>query len=169
MAYESLSGGIKATFLRDPVPGDFNGDGIVDGEDFTQLGTCFTGAGAGSVAPGCEPGDFDRDGDIDCEDGSAFESGWTGPGEPPHLGLYGDVNHTGAVDVEDVLYIIGAYIDNEPCTSYPGSNLAPCGEPCEVGVVDVDDIFAVLDAFSGSYSCDNLCSVPETTIAAGAP
>ena len=61
------------------VPGDCNGDGNVDLDDFVAFQICFTGTG-GPVAPGCECVDFDGDDDVDLQDFLAFQTAYTGPG-----------------------------------------------------------------------------------------
>ncbi len=71
--------------LGEPVPGDFDGDGDVDTDDFNQLASCFTGPGGGPIDPGCEAGDLDGDGDVDCDDWDLFVQAWTEPGSPPPL------------------------------------------------------------------------------------
>ena len=67
------------------VPGDFDGDLDVDGDDYAQFASCFTGPGGGPLPPGCLPGDFDADDDIDCDDWAEFVLAWTEPGDPPEL------------------------------------------------------------------------------------
>jgi len=62
------------------VPGDFNGDGDVDLDDFAELSPCLT---APCTQPPCVPhlydsaacgrGDFDNDGDIDLTDFAVFQ------------------------------------------------------------------------------------------------
>jgi hypothetical protein len=50
------------------IPGDFNGDGDVDGGDFAAMWGCMTGADNGPPDPGCEDKDLDIDLDIDQKD-----------------------------------------------------------------------------------------------------
>lgn len=59
-------------------PGDCNGDGNVDLDDYTQLVDCFTGPDTGSVPPECECVDFDSDDHVDLTDFAAFQSAYTG-------------------------------------------------------------------------------------------
>lgn len=66
------------------LPGDFDGDGDVDQDDFDAFEQCFTGAG-GQAGAGCELGDFDGDDDIDCDDWALFVLAWTEAGTPPSL------------------------------------------------------------------------------------
>ena len=65
------------------LPGDMDGDGDVDNDDYALFVPCYTGPDGGPVGPGCEPGDFDGDDDIDCFDWDAFVLAWTEPGDPP--------------------------------------------------------------------------------------
>jgi hypothetical protein len=58
--------------------GDFDGDGDVDLADYGGFQRCFTGPGAGSIAPGCERVDFDSDVDVDLDDYAEFEVRFTG-------------------------------------------------------------------------------------------
>ncbi len=55
------------------APGDFNGDGVVALDDYTQFGDCFTNPGEPIMA-GCELADTDNDGDVDIEDFSGFQN-----------------------------------------------------------------------------------------------
>ncbi|MBU0719377.1 MAG: DUF362 domain-containing protein, partial [Planctomycetes bacterium] len=71
--------------------GDFDGDSDVDGDDYLDFATCFTGAG-GILAPGCEAGDFDSDSDVDCDDWSHFELVWTDSDNPPPLAECDDIS-----------------------------------------------------------------------------
>ncbi len=65
--------------------GDLDQDDDVDNDDATLFDGCFTGVGAGPLAPTCEPADFDSDGDVDCDDWTAFATAWTEPSDPPGL------------------------------------------------------------------------------------
>ena len=72
-----LTGGFWAAAL--PLPGDCDGDGDVDLQDFLAFQTCYTGPG-GTIEPGCGCADFDDDGDVDLTDFLAFQTAYTGPG-----------------------------------------------------------------------------------------
>jgi GH15 family glucan-1,4-alpha-glucosidase len=53
------------------VPGDADGDGDVETDDFVAFPPCMTGPG-GTAAPECVLYDFDVDGDVDLEDYAEF-------------------------------------------------------------------------------------------------
>jgi len=55
------------------TPGDYNGDGNVNLDDYAYWDDCMTGPGAESVTSECEVFDFDEDVDVDLEDFAAFE------------------------------------------------------------------------------------------------
>ncbi|HPD29332.1 MAG TPA: hypothetical protein PLL20_05015 [Phycisphaerae bacterium] len=59
---------------------DVDGDGDIDQADFSSFQACYTGAGAGVVAAGCERFDREADMDVDAADFEAFERCATGPG-----------------------------------------------------------------------------------------
>jgi|GEM_PF-2183129 len=61
--------------------------------DRAEFESCFTGIGAGPVAPGCERLDMEGDEDIDCDDWLPFAQAWTAA--DPSAGLEACV----AVDV----------------------------------------------------------------------
>ena len=54
------------------VPGDSDGDGDRDINDYNVFDACFTGPGVTPALAGCVTFDFDRDNDIDCSDWFAF-------------------------------------------------------------------------------------------------
>ena len=60
------------------LPGDFDGDGDVDLDDFAEFVPCMTGPGNGSVAPGCEVFDFEPDDDVDLTDFAGFATIFVG-------------------------------------------------------------------------------------------
>jgi hypothetical protein len=63
-----------------PSPGDFDGDGDVDLDDFAVFGQCFGGAD-NPPAAGCPSGvdaDLDGDGDVDLNDFAIFGQNFTG-------------------------------------------------------------------------------------------
>ncbi len=71
------------------VPGDFDGDGDVDQEDFGFIQACLTGTAAGPPAPGCEDANLDGDNDVDQADMGIFQgcvSGANVPGDPDCAG-----------------------------------------------------------------------------------
>jgi len=54
--------------------GDFDAGTTVDLVDVASFLTCFTGAGSGPVAPGCECADYDADDDADLSDFAVFQA-----------------------------------------------------------------------------------------------
>ncbi|MCK4340623.1 MAG: S8 family serine peptidase [Phycisphaerae bacterium] len=66
------------------VPGDVDGDGDVDWDDFAILADCMTGPNGNDPPPGCGAEDFaacdfDTDGDVDLDDFGLFQQQFTGP------------------------------------------------------------------------------------------
>jgi len=59
------------------VPGDCDGDGEVDLDDFAELHSCVAGPGGG-LGPGCECFDNDGNGDVDLADFAWFQVAFTG-------------------------------------------------------------------------------------------
>ncbi len=59
------------------IPGDVNGDGVVDLADFAEFGSCAAGNRLDPVPsytdPACAALDFDSDGDVDLEDFADFQ------------------------------------------------------------------------------------------------
>jgi hypothetical protein len=60
------------------VPGDCDGNGVVDLDDFAELHSCFAGPGGG-LGPGCECFDNDGNGDVDLVEFAWFQQQFTGP------------------------------------------------------------------------------------------
>lgn len=60
------------------LPGDWDGDGDVDLQDFERFSGCITGPGGGPLGPGCNAFDFDGDLDVDLADFAHFLSAFTG-------------------------------------------------------------------------------------------
>ncbi|HRX86145.1 MAG TPA: hypothetical protein P5572_14080, partial [Phycisphaerae bacterium] len=64
---------------RDPLgPGDFDGDGDIDGADTAYFTDCLSGPET-PFAPGCSPCDTDADGDVDLADFAAFAISFPAP------------------------------------------------------------------------------------------
>jgi hypothetical protein len=55
-----------------PAPGDFDGDGDVDMDDYISWDNCATGPVITQLAEGCAVFDFDQDSDIDLLDFQSF-------------------------------------------------------------------------------------------------
>ena len=72
-------------------PGDANGDGMVNGDDFVTLAVNYTGTGA--VGSAWTQGDFNGDGDVDGDDFVLLAVNYTGTlaavPEPASAGLMG--------------------------------------------------------------------------------
>ncbi|MCP4592465.1 MAG: hypothetical protein GY842_17160, partial [bacterium] len=81
---------ISAVYLG-AVPGDFDGDGDVDLDDYAMFAGCMAGTGVFDPPAGCDLADFssadlDDDSDVDCDDWVLLRDTWTGPpAEPPVL------------------------------------------------------------------------------------
>ena len=74
----ALVGGFWTGRVTGPhVPGDFDGDGDVDLDDYALFPACVTGPGGG-VPPGCEDADFELDNDVDFGDFGVFQLAFTG-------------------------------------------------------------------------------------------
>jgi hypothetical protein len=61
-----------------PRPGDYDGDGDVDLDDYGRFSGCVLGPDQG-LGPGCAPGDFDSDSDVDLRDCADFQSAFGDP------------------------------------------------------------------------------------------
>jgi len=60
------------------MPGDLDGDGDVDTDDYASLAACTTGP-LGAAPPMCRQADFDGDGDVDLLDLATFSTHYSGP------------------------------------------------------------------------------------------
>ena len=61
--------------------------------------------------------------------------------------VYGDVNESGNVDLDDILCVIAGFGETAAC---PAADIAGC---VANGVIDLDDILAVIGAFGGIDPC----------------
>ncbi len=57
----------------DRLPGDWDGDGDVDADDYAQFESCYTGPGSAALGPGCDTFDFDSEQDVDLADFAEFQ------------------------------------------------------------------------------------------------
>ncbi|MHC4444789.1 MAG: hypothetical protein ACYTA5_19505, partial [Planctomycetota bacterium] len=82
--WEDVSLGIAA--VGEDIPGDFNGDGDVDQDDFDTFESCASGPVIPhDGSPTCQYADFDSDNDVDQNDFAIFQrcySGENNPGDP---------------------------------------------------------------------------------------
>lgn len=62
-----------ATVALDRLPGDWNNNGVLDGDDFAALLSCQTAPDAGALGPGCTLFDFDTDEDVDLVNLAEFQ------------------------------------------------------------------------------------------------
>ena len=61
------------------LPGDNDGNGVVDLADFAYFPDCMTGPDAGPATPECEVFYFDPDNDVDLGDFAAFQAAFGTP------------------------------------------------------------------------------------------
>ncbi len=100
--------------------------------------------------------DRDEDGYLD-RDELDYCSDPADPGAIPlSCPLHGDLTIPSCVvDIGDVLYVLDAYGDLDPCTNFPGADLSPCAAPCSL--VDISDVISILGSYAGNYECINPC------------
>jgi PKD repeat protein len=70
-------------------PGDFDGDGDVDQENFGHFQACYSGSGKLQTDPGCLNARLDGDEDVDEEDFAIFQACMSGPNAPASCGTTG--------------------------------------------------------------------------------
>ncbi|HNQ21501.1 MAG TPA: C25 family cysteine peptidase [Phycisphaerae bacterium] len=68
---------LTAFVCEDPIPGDSDGDGDVDRDDYANFAGCLTGP-YGGVPSGCDWANLDGDADVDLADVAAFQAAFTG-------------------------------------------------------------------------------------------
>ncbi len=76
--------GYEIDYAEVRIPGrpDFNADGDVDLDDFTEFQACFNGPNRPPAGAGCAGADFDADNDVDLADFLAFQGCFNGPNRP---------------------------------------------------------------------------------------
>lgn len=83
-----------------------------------------------------------------CNDGEICTADTCDEGTCVHKGIvYGDVNESGNVDLDDLLCVIAGFSDVAAC---PTADIAGCEAN---GVIDMDDILAIIGAFGGVDPC----------------
>ena len=59
------------------LPGDWDGDGHIDINDFAAFESCYSGPDGTALGPGCSMVDFDLDQDVDLHDFATFQTAFT--------------------------------------------------------------------------------------------
>lgn len=77
---------IDATLTVLPIPGDYDGDGDIDGADVNLFIPCLSGPDVVQPDPACEYKDLDGDSDVDSSDFGILQKCLTGPAVPATLG-----------------------------------------------------------------------------------
>jgi len=135
---------------------DRDADGAVDGCD-----GCPTDPDVIQCTCGDSEVDTDFDGVPDCLDNciDVFNPGQEdadgdgiGDACPCIPRRYGDVNHDGRVDVDDILCVLDGFGEFASC---PKGDIFPCQPD---GMIDINDIESVSDAVSGNPRCPDPCS-----------
>ncbi len=70
----SVPGDQKVSIALSRIPGDWDGDGDVDHDDYAAYALCMTGPEGTALGPGCNAFDFDVDLDVDLADYQTFVS-----------------------------------------------------------------------------------------------
>lgn len=91
------------------APGDYDGDGDVDDDDYTGFVGCYSGPagspGFQTPSSAClDAFDFESDGDVDCDDWHNFTIAWTGPPQcpPAFTTCEADCDGTGRLDTCEI-------------------------------------------------------------------
>jgi hypothetical protein len=74
------SGTITLLVRDSALPGDFDGDGDVDLEDYAEFPACMSGPDLDPGPEGCDAFDFEFDLDVDLLDFASFQAAFTGHG-----------------------------------------------------------------------------------------
>lgn len=65
--------------------------------------------------------------------------------------VFGDINNSGGVNLDDILCILSAFGGNYACAGgLANADIMPCGGN---GLINIDDILAILQAFGGANLC----------------
>jgi len=146
------------------VPGDFDGDGLVDVDDYAVLYTCLAGPGEIARSECTDVFDFDDDLDIDLIDCASFMERFS-PGEP---GPTGDHDGNGLVDAAD-------YAILHTCLAGPGETAPPdCTDVFDFDSdldIDLVDCASFMQRFSqsepgptGDYDGDGLVDAADYAV-----
>jgi glycosidase len=73
----TIPGAQYASVALSRAPGDWDGDGDVDLDDYAEFAQCLTGPGPAALGPGCNAFDFDADLDVDVHDFSSLQQART--------------------------------------------------------------------------------------------
>jgi len=76
--WDCIGNNLEYAWWERSVPGDFDGDGDVDLDDYEVINDCLEGP-EGPLPPECAPADLDGDQDVDLEDFAEFQRSFTGP------------------------------------------------------------------------------------------
>ena len=148
-AFGTMEGTMKAT---NPVPGDINGDGIVDKRDrLALLAAASTGSFSGAVQAGTLAGDVNNDGVVDKRDLTeilnATAAGLAEGAVQTAVELAIDINDDGLVDASD-LEEIAETIAQSVTANMLASVIETSGDMNNDGVVDKKDFQIAFDGTS---------------------